>query len=105
MLTGLGRKNWRGGFSYLGFHINSIDLAPLPEMAGLMFCISNTIGTFSGVAVSFTNNMVFSNNPKGDATSNWIATWNIAAYIQIFVGILFVVFASGDKILEASRQK
>ena len=88
-----------GGFCYLGFHINSIDLAPLPEMAGLMFCISNTIGTFSGVVVSIVNDTVFSNNPNADANDNWITTWNIAAYIQIFVGIIFILFASGEKIV------
>ena len=59
-----------GGFCYLGFHINSIDLAPLPEMAGLMFCISNTVGTFSGVVVSIVNDTVFSNNPNADVRTD-----------------------------------
>ena len=87
-----------GGFAYLGFHINSIDLAPLPNMAGLMFCISNTIGTSSGVAVAFTNNLVFSQGSYLTTGSKWIVAWNIAAYIQIACAILFLFFASGERI-------
>ncbi len=87
-----------GGFAYLGFHINSIDLAPLPNMAGLMFCISNTIGTSSGVAVAFTNNLVFSQGSYLTTGSKWIMAWNIAAYIQIACAILFLFFASGERI-------
>ena len=86
------------GFCYLGFHINSIDLAPLPNMAGLMFCISNTVGTSSGVAVAFTNNLIFSHNSYLTTGSKWIMSWNIAAYIQIACAILFLLFASGERI-------
>ena len=54
-----------------------------------MFCISNTIGTSSGVAVAFTNNLVFSQGSYLTTGSKWIVAWNIAAYIQIACAILF----------------
>jgi len=82
-----------GGISMSGYGPNMIDI--IPEYAGILMGISNTIGTLPGiVGVSLTGYIL-------DQThQNWQIVFDIMSAINIFSILVFVLFASDKRLLQ-----
>ncbi|KAK7861820.1 hypothetical protein R5R35_000583 [Gryllus longicercus] len=79
-----------------GFHSNAILVNPqdlAPQHSGSVFGLMNTVGAVPGfLGVYLAGYML-------EVTQNWAAVFHTTALINIFGGIVFILFGSGNTIL------
>ncbi len=82
--------------AWAGFACNHLDIAP--KHADVLFSISNISGTLPGIiGVALTGFLV-------DVTGGYTATFILAAGISIFGALFWLIFATGEPILESDRE-
>ncbi|CAH1796872.1 unnamed protein product [Owenia fusiformis] len=80
-----------GGFSYSGFNVNPLDVAP--QFASILLGISNTVATIPGIiSPSLTGHIV-----SHGTADEWRIVFYIASGIYIVGAIVFGIFASGER--------
>uniref|UniRef100_L7MUI5 Sialin n=1 Tax=Xenopus tropicalis TaxID=8364 RepID=L7MUI5_XENTR len=79
-----------GGFSVAGYGINHLDIAP--SFAGLLLGITNTFATIPGMVGPVIAKALTHDN----TVEQWQIVFYIAAAINFFGAIFFIIFASGN---------
>ena len=80
------------GITWSGFLPNHLDIAP--RYADLLMGITNTAGTIPGIiGVAITGWMV-------DVTGTYSSAFALAAAINIFGAIVWLAFASGERVID-----
>ncbi|OCT58452.1 sialin [Xenopus laevis] len=79
-----------GGFSVSGYGINHLDIAP--SFAGLLLGITNTFATIPGMVGPVIAKALTHDN----TVEQWQIVFYIAAAINFFGAIFFIIFASGN---------
>jgi ACS family sodium-dependent inorganic phosphate cotransporter len=81
-----------GAFALSGFGVNHLDIGP--RYAGILLGFTNTAGTIPGiVGVSLTGFIL-------DATGSWSLVFLISAGIYVFGLLVWLLFATGERIFE-----
>ncbi len=81
-----------GAFTWSGFVPNHLDIAP--RYADVLMGITNTAGTIPGIiGVAITGWLV-------DVTGTYSAAFALAAGINIFGAIVWLAFASGERVID-----
>lgn len=78
-----------GGFSMSGFNINHLDIAP--SYAGILLGITNTFATIPGMVGPVIAKVLTSNH----TVAEWRTVFYIAACIDVFGALFFVIFGKG----------
>ncbi|XP_055953849.1 sialin-like isoform X2 [Argiope bruennichi] len=79
------------GFVHSGFNITHVDMCP--ELAGTLYGISNTIGSFSGaIGPTFTGYFL----DKGETIKNWSYVFYITSAVYLITAIFYDIFASAE---------
>ncbi|XP_057834101.2 probable anion transporter 5 [Cryptomeria japonica] len=85
-----------------GFAVNHLDVAP--RYAGIVMGISNTAGTLAGiVGVGLTGQILESAKAANMDLSNpnsWTQIFCIPAFLCIFSAVIFLMFATGERIFD-----
>ncbi|KAK3593079.1 hypothetical protein CHS0354_038105 [Potamilus streckersoni] len=81
-----------------GFVVNPVDIAP--KYAGVIFGISNTLGTLGGILAPIAIGYITTDKTR----EQWQTVFYIAAAIYTFGALFFVAFGSGE-IQEWAREK
>ncbi|OCT78351.1 hypothetical protein XELAEV_18029460mg [Xenopus laevis] len=79
-----------GGFSVAGYGINHLDIAP--SFAGLLLGITNTFATIPGMV----GPIIAKELTHDNTVEQWQIVFYIAAAINFFGAIFFIIFASGN---------
>lgn len=89
-------------FGRAGFAVNHVDIAP--RYAGIVMGISNTAGTVAGiVGVNLTGQLLeAAKTAQLDLTSpeSWKAVFSIPGFLCIGSSLFFLLFATGERILD-----
>jgi ACS family sodium-dependent inorganic phosphate cotransporter len=81
-----------GAFTWAGFVPNHLDIAP--RYADVLMGITNTAGTIPGIiGVALTGWLV-------DVTGTYSAAFALAAGVNVFGAIVWLAFASGERIID-----
>lgn len=80
-----------GGFTWTGFPINHLDIAP--RYASILFGISNCLATVPGIISPLVVGIITPNETQEE----WRVVFFIAASIYLFGLLFYASFASGDK--------
>uniref|UniRef100_H2Z5C1 Major facilitator superfamily (MFS) profile domain-containing protein n=1 Tax=Ciona savignyi TaxID=51511 RepID=H2Z5C1_CIOSA len=80
------------GFASSGYLANIVDIAPL--YAGLLFGVSNTIGSIPGFIGPLTAGIVVKDKTS---VNQWQVLFWINAAVGLFGSLLFACFASGSE--------
>lgn len=88
MCCGLGL----GAFALSGFGVNHLDIGP--RYAGILLGFSNTAGTLPGIIGVTLTGMIL------DATGSWQLVFLISAGIYVFGAIIWLLFATGERVFE-----
>ena len=81
-----------GAFALSGFAVNHLDIGP--RYAGILLGFSNTAGTIPGiVGVTLTGFIL-------DTTGSWNLVFLISAGIYVFGALVWLLFATGEKVFE-----
>ena len=79
-------------FALSGFGVNHLDIGP--RYAGILLGLSNTAGTIPGiVGVTLTGYIL-------DVTGSWGLVFSIAAGIYLFGLLVWLLFATGERVFE-----
>ncbi|GBN13899.1 Sialin [Araneus ventricosus] len=79
------------GFVHSGFNITHVDMCP--ELAGTLYGISNTVGSFSGaIGPTFTGYFL----EKGETMKNWNYVFYITAAVYVLTAVFYDIFASAE---------
>jgi len=78
------------GFQYPGVMVNHVDIAP--PFAGVLFGISNTVATLSGVFAPYVIGVITTNSTQAE----WRIVFYLAAVIYLFGAVFFCIFAKGE---------
>jgi len=79
-----------GGFSWAGFSVNMLDMAP--QYAGIIMGVSNTFATIPGiVSPSITGYIV-----QHGSVDEWRIVFFITACFYLFGAIFYAIFASSE---------
>lgn len=79
-------------FALSGFGVNHLDIGP--RYAGILLGFSNTAGTMPGIiGVTLTGYIL-------DTTGSWSLVFSIAAGIYVFGLLVWLLFATGEKVFE-----
>lgn len=78
------------GFQYPGVMVNHVDIAP--PFAGVLFGISNTVATLSGVFAPYVIGRLTINSSQAE----WRNVFYIASAIYTIGAIFFCIFADGE---------
>jgi MFS family permease len=81
-----------GAFATGGFAVNHMDVAP--QYAGTLMGLTNTAGTVPGVIGVFVSGLIL------EATGSWALVFQVAAAITLFGLAFFVLFASGERLID-----
>ncbi|VVC38186.1 Major facilitator superfamily,Major facilitator superfamily domain [Cinara cedri] len=81
-----------GGFYSAGFIVNHLDVAP--QYSSLLMGISNTFGNVPG----FVTPMVAGLLVQHKSAEEWKWVFIIASIVQLFGGIFYVIFATGERL-------
>lgn len=81
-----------GAFVTGGFAVNHMDIAP--RHAGTLMGITNTAGTIPGIIGVYVSGVIL------DVTGSWALVFQVAGGITLFGLIVFLLFASSDKIFD-----
>ncbi|MQL78112.1 hypothetical protein Taro_010532 [Colocasia esculenta] len=85
-----------------GFAVNHLDIAP--RYAGIVMGVSNTAGTLAGViGVGLTGRILeTAKNANVDLSSSesWKPVFFVPGYLCMFSSIIFLIFATGERIFE-----
>ncbi|XP_068649781.1 probable anion transporter 6 [Aristolochia californica] len=85
-----------------GFAVNHMDIAP--KYAGIVMGVSNTAGTLAGIiGVGLTGWILESAkaaNMDISSPDSWKPVFLIPSYLCIFSSILFLVFSTGERIID-----
>ncbi|VVC37549.1 Major facilitator superfamily,Major facilitator superfamily domain [Cinara cedri] len=81
-----------GGFYSAGFIVNHLDVAP--QYSSLLLGISNTFGTVPGFITPMLAGIVVQHN----SAEEWKWVFIIASIVQLFGGIFYVIFATGERL-------
>lgn len=79
-----------GGFTFSGFFVNHMDIAPI--YAGTLMGISNGVAAISG----FIAPTIAAIMTKSQTREDWQKVFFITAGVQAFGGIMFVLLGSGE---------
>lgn len=79
-----------GGFASSGFSINHLDIAP--SYAGVLLGITNTFATIPGMV----GPVIAKSLTPDNTIQEWQTVFYIAAAINVFGAIFFVLFAKGE---------
>lgn len=80
-----------GGFTWTGFPINHLDIAP--RYASILFGISNCLATIPGMVSPLVVGIITPNETQEE----WRVVFFIAASIYLFGLLFYAIFASGEK--------
>jgi ACS family sodium-dependent inorganic phosphate cotransporter len=81
-----------GAFALSGFGVNHLDIGP--RYAGILLGFTNTAGTIPGVVgVTLTGFIL-------DATGSWNLVFLISAGIYVFGALVWLLFATGERVFE-----
>jgi len=81
-----------GAFALSGFAVNHLDIGP--RYAGILLGFSNTAGTIPGiVGVTLTGFIL-------DTTGSWNLVFLISAGIYVFGTLVWLLFATGERVFE-----
>ncbi len=78
-----------GAFALGGWGSNHMDVAP--RHAGTLMGISNTAGTIPGIIGVYVSGLIL------QYTESWTLVFQVAAAINVFGVLFYLVFASGDR--------
>lgn len=81
-----------GAFAFGGFLVNHLDIGP--RYAGILLGISNTAGTIPGVIGVTLTGLIL------DATGSWSLVFGISAGIYLFGLLIWLLFATGERVFE-----
>ncbi|XP_042515164.1 probable anion transporter 6 [Macadamia integrifolia] len=85
-----------------GFAVNHMDIAP--RYAGIVMGVSNTAGTLAGiVGVDLTGQLLEAAktaNMDLSSPGSWRSVFSIPGYLCIFSSLVFLLFATGEKIFD-----
>lgn len=81
--------NMLGAFALGGWGSNHMDIAP--KHAGTLMGITNTAGTIPGIIGVFVSGLIL------QWTDSWILVFQVAAAINVFGLVFYLVFAGTDK--------
>lgn len=81
-----------GAFVTGGFAVNHMDIAP--RHAGTLMGITNTAGTIPGIIGVFVSGVIL------EVTGSWALVFQVAGGVTLFGLIVFLLFASSDKIFD-----
>eukprot|EP00118_Oscarella_pearsei_P029123 m.3724 g.3724 ORF g.3724 m.3724 type:complete len:483 (+) comp9729_c0_seq1:143-1591(+) len=84
------------GLTYSGFNVNHLDIAP--RFAGTLMGITNTAGTISGILAPYVAGALTPANKFTDILrEQWRSVFYLAAEIQIFGALIFIILSSGEE--------
>jgi ACS family sodium-dependent inorganic phosphate cotransporter len=75
-----------------GFGVNHLDIGP--RYAGILLGFSNTAGTIPGILGVTLTGMIL------DATGSWQLVFMISAGIYVFGALVWLIFATGERVFE-----
>ncbi|XP_008807651.1 probable anion transporter 6 [Phoenix dactylifera] len=83
-----------------GFAVNHLDVAP--RYAGIVMGVSNTAGTLAGiVGVGLTGRILEAAKAANldlSSSESWKSVFFVPAYLCIFSSVIFLIFATGERI-------
>ncbi|XP_055943223.1 sialin-like [Argiope bruennichi] len=79
------------GFKYSGYNVTHVDM--YPPMAGVLFGLTNSISSLSGIIVP---NMTGAFTATGNTRSNWNKVFYVTAGVYFISTILYDIFASAE---------
>ena len=101
------------GLTFGGYHCNHIDIAPDPNMASLMYSITNTIGQLPGVIEPLIDSSILEFHSKLDPSTHtaanpsqaaWSTIWFIIVAVSAFCIFFWLLFCRGVPIVLVKRR-